>query len=333
MTALVTGSAGHLGEALVRMLSQRGETARGLDILSSPFTSDVGSVVDRDFVRRSMRGVSYVLHAATLHKPHVATHDRREFVDVNITGTLILLEEAVSAGVKAFVFTSTTSVFGDALVPPEGEPAAWITEEVAPVPKNIYGVTKLAAENLCALMHRLHGMPVVVLRTSRFFPEDDDDRTMRSDYTGANAKANEMLFRRVDVEDAAAAHLLANERARDIGWGRYIISATTPFAREDARGLRRDAPSVVARRAPGYAEIYARLGWRMFPSIDRVYDNSLARSELGWRPRHDFGMVLERLRAGGAVESDLARAVGVKGYHAEAFADGPYPVVETPKHG
>src|SRR5689334_18001428 len=122
MTVLVTGSAGHLGEALMRLLSQRGEAARGLDILPSPFTSDVGSIVDRDFVRRCMSGVSCVLHAATLHKPHVATHDRRAFVDTNIVGTLNLLEEAVAAGVKTFVFTSTTSVFGDALVPPESEP-------------------------------------------------------------------------------------------------------------------------------------------------------------------------------------------------------------------
>ena len=101
-----------------------------------------------------MAGVEAVLHAATLHKPHVATHSRQEFVDTNVTGTLNLLEEAAAAGVGAFVFTSTTSVFGDALVPPPGAPAAWITEDVVPVPKNIYGVTKVAAEDLCQLFHR-----------------------------------------------------------------------------------------------------------------------------------------------------------------------------------
>jgi len=326
MTVLVTGSAGHLGEALMRLLSQRGEAARGLDILPSPFTSDVGSIVDRDFVRRCMSGVSYVLHAATLHKPHVATHDRRDFVDVNITGTLNLLEEAAAAGVKALVFTSTTSVFGDALVPPEGEPAAWITEDVAPLPKNIYGVTKLAAENLCALFHRLHGPSCIVLRTSRFFPEDDDDREMRSAFDQTNAKANELTFRRLDIEDAASAHLAAMEKAGTIGFGRYIISATTPFLREDLPDLRRDAPSVLARRVPEAKQVYASRGWRMFPSIDRVYVNSLAREELGWRPRHDLASVLKNLSAGGDLESDLARAVGAKGYHQQTFLDGPYPV-------
>ena len=99
------------------------------------FTQRVGSITDRGFVRQCMKGVTAVLHAATLHKPHVATHSRQDFVDVNVTGTLNLLEEAAAAGVTAFVYTSTTSVFGDALVPPPGEPAAWVTEDVIPVPE------------------------------------------------------------------------------------------------------------------------------------------------------------------------------------------------------
>src|SRR6202163_2989125 len=154
MRVLVTGSAGHLGEALVRTLQSLQHDAVGLDILASPFTTHIGSITDRDLVRRCLNGVQTVFHAATLHKPHVATHSRLDFIDTNLTGTLNLLEEAVTAGVESFVYTSTTSVFGDALVPPPGAPAAWITEEVAPVPKNIYGVSKAAAEDLCELFHR-----------------------------------------------------------------------------------------------------------------------------------------------------------------------------------
>src|SRR4051794_5175418 len=118
MRALVTGSSGHLGEALVRTLRDRGDDVVSLDLLKGPFTSSVGSIVERDCVRRAMSGVEVVFHAATLHKPHVATHSRQAFVDVNISGTLNLLEAAVVAGVKSFVFTSTTSVFGRALIPP-----------------------------------------------------------------------------------------------------------------------------------------------------------------------------------------------------------------------
>jgi UDP-glucose 4-epimerase len=319
---LVTGSAGHLGEALVRSLRSEGREVVGVDLLESPFTDIVGSIADREVTRRCLSGVGSVLHAATLHKPHVGSHSRRQFVDTNITGTLNLLEEAVAGGVESFVFTSTTSAFGRALVPPPGAPAAWITEDVVPVPRNIYGVTKTAAEDLCRLVHQDHGLPCLILRTSRFFPEQDDRDEVRAAYPDDNLKANEYLYRRVDLEDVVSAHLLAAERAPEIGFGRYIISATTPFTPQDLSELRSDAPAVVRRRFPGYEAQYERRGWRMFPGIERVYVNSRARERLGWAPRYDFGHILDRLAAGEDMRSPLARAVGAKGYH--DFSVGPY---------
>ncbi len=326
MKILVTGSAGHLGEALMRTWTDR--EAIGLDLLDSPFTHAVGSIADRAFVARCMDGVEAVVHTATLHKPHVATHTRQDFVDTNVTGTLNLLEEAVRAGVRSFVFTSTTSVFGRALVPPPGAPAAWVTEDVTPVPRNVYGVTKAAAEDLCELFHRDHDLPCLILRTSRFFPEEDDNRATREAYEDANAKANELLHRRADVEDVVGAHVLALERAPAIGFGRYVVSATTPFTPDDLAELSADAPAVVRRRVPDYEEEYARRGWRMFPSIGRVYVNERAREDLGWCPRFDFRHVLDRLKAGEDPRSDLARAIGAKGYHDRTFEDGPYPVAD-----
>ncbi len=323
MTVLVTGSTGHLGEALMRSL---GSAAVGLDILPGPFTDVVGSIADRACVARCMDGVDTVLNAATLHKPHVATHARKAFVETNVLGTLVLLEEAARARVRAFVMTSTTSAFGDALKPPPGAPAAWIDESVAPVPKNIYGVTKIAAEDLCQLFHRNEGMACVILRTSRFFPEADDDPEARAAYADDNAKANEYLFRRVAIEDVVDAHLAAAERAPAIGFGKYIISATTPFAREDCARLRADAPAVVSLRAPGWEDDYARRGWRMFQSIDRVYDNALARRDLGWRPKSDFAAIVARLRETGDIRGPLARLIGEKGYHPGKFEGAPYPV-------
>lgn len=315
MTVLVTGSAGHLGEALVRTFRSAGRSVCGLDLLPSPFTDVVGSITERAVVHEAMRGASAVLHAATLHKPHVDTHGRQAFVDVNLTGTLNLLEEAAAAGVAAFVFTSTTSVFGDALIPPPGAPAAWITEDVRPVPKNIYGVTKAAAEDLCQLFHRNHGLPCLILRTSRFFPEADDDPRARAAFDDANLKANEFLYRRVDLEDAVQAHRLALARAPALGFGRYIISATTAFAPSDLASLRTDAPAALRRRVPAYEQIYDRLGWRMTPSVDRVYVNDRARADLGWTPTYDFTRILTLLGAGEDFQSPLARAVGAKGYH------------------
>jgi UDP-glucose 4-epimerase len=94
MGILVTGSAGHLGEALVRTLQSLGYEVVGFDRVDSPFTNEVGSIADRSHVKRCMKGVDAVIHTAALHKPHIATHTRQDFIDTNITGTLNLLEEA-----------------------------------------------------------------------------------------------------------------------------------------------------------------------------------------------------------------------------------------------
>jgi len=321
MRVLVTGSAGHLGEALVRTGQNTRHEIVGLDIVASNFASKVGSIVDRSCVKRCMKGVDAVLHTASLHKPHVITHSRQDFVDTNITGTLNLLEEAASAGVQSFVFTSTTSAFGGALTPPAGAPAVWVTEDVTSVPKNIYGVTKTAAEDLCELFHRDRGLACLILRTSRFFPEEDDCEATRQAYDDYNVKANEYLYRRVDLEDVVSAHLIALERAPAIGFGRYIISATTPFLPEDMCDLRVNAPLVAKRRVPGYEVEYERRGWKMFPSIDRVYVNGKARRDLGWNPCYNFDYVLARLRSNEEFHSPLSITVVSKGYHSKRIQE------------
>jgi nucleoside-diphosphate-sugar epimerase len=315
MKALVTGAAGHLGEALMRLLTARGDEAMGLDRLPSPFLSHVGDIADPDVVSRAMQGVEVVFHAATLHKPHVSSHSRQAFIDANVSGTNVLLQAALQAGVRAFVFTSTTSVFGDAMNPAAGAPAVWVEEDLPPRPRNIYGVTKLAAEGLVALARRETGLATIILRTARFFPEEDDDPAIAAAYPPDNLKLNEFLYRRSDIEDVTQAHLLAAERAADCGPGPYILSGTTPFTREDLADLATDAPAVVARRSPDYESVYRRLGWRMFPTLGRVYDNAAARERLGWRPRHDFASMLQRVAAGWPPASDLALAIGAKGYH------------------
>jgi UDP-glucose 4-epimerase len=213
------------------------------------------------------------------------------------------------------VFTSTTSAFGRALTPPPGAPAVWITEDVRPVLRNIYGATKVAAEDLCELVHRDHGLPCLILRTSRFFPEADDRDDVRSAYDDANLKVNELLYRRVDLQDVVSAHRCALERAPEVGFGRYIVSATTPFTRDDLEELRADAPAVVRRLFPDAEAIYARRGWRLLPSLERVYVNAKAREELGWAPEYDFRRALDLVAAGEDHRSPLTAAVGAKGYH------------------
>ncbi len=135
----------------------------------------------------------------------------------------------------------------------------------------------------------------------------------------------EYLYRRLDLADAVDVHILAAEKAPVIGFGRYVVSATTPFAQEHLPHLSTDAPGVVGSLFPDYEEEYARRGWTMLPGIDRVYVNQRAQEELGWRPRFDFRHVLDRLHCGQDVFSPLARSVGIKGYHPRRFEDGPYP--------
>ncbi|HEY2482990.1 MAG TPA: NAD(P)-dependent oxidoreductase [Caulobacteraceae bacterium] len=315
MKVLVTGSAGHLGEALALTLKARGDEVIGLDRLPSAHTDHIGSITDPALVARCMKGVEVVFHAATLHKPHVSTHGRQAFVDTNVTGTLTLLEAASRVEARSFVLTSTTSVFGDAMRPRPGAPAVWVTEALTPAPRNIYGATKLAAETLCRLVRNDHGLSCVILRTSRFFPEADDDPEVREAYAPDNVKLNEFLYRRADIEDVVSAHLAAAAMAADVDVGPYVVSATTPFGPDHLPGLAKDAEAVVAEVAPEFAAVYAQRGWRMFPRIGRVYVNERARAELGWRPRHDFCSMLQRVAAGGAPMSDLAVAIGAKGYH------------------
>jgi nucleoside-diphosphate-sugar epimerase len=266
------------------------------------------------------------MHAATLHKPHVATHSREAFVDTNVAGTLSILEAARESGVSGVVFSSTTSAFGEALRPAPGQPAAWIDEDVDSIPRNIYGVTKKAAEDLCELFARARGLPCIVLRIARFFQEEDDDPERRRQYDDLNLKVNEYLYRRVDLVDAVEAHILAAERVREIGFGRYVVSATSPFEPRHLAQLRTDAPGVVRTLSPDYEATYRERGWRMLADIDRVYVNRRARTDLGWTPRYDFRHVLDCVRRGDEVFSPLARTVGSKGYHAQRFEEGPYPV-------
>lgn len=324
---LVTGSAGHLGEGLVWTLTGQGVAVRGLDIKPSRHTSLVGSVFDPEIVTQAMEGIDTVFHTATLHKPHVKTHSQQEFIDTNISGTQTLLNEAQKNGVKRFIFTSTTSVFGNAMRPEQGDPAVWVSEDLVPDPRNIYGVTKLAAEGLCRLAYRESGLPCIVLRTSRFFPEDDDSVKVRLQYSSDNSKANEFLYRRAELEDMISAHLCAAEKAEQLGYGLYIVSASPPFSRSDLYQLAQDASQVVERYYPGYKEVYAGMGWAMFEVLDRVYDNSKARAELDWEPKHDFQAVLDEARRHRRIlRTDVTRYVGVKGYHDRVFDDGPFPV-------
>jgi nucleoside-diphosphate-sugar epimerase len=194
------------------------------------------------------------------------------------------------------VFTSTTSLMVRADVRAgAGETGAWWMDEAfGPLaPRNIYGVTKLAAENLCRVVSGDSGMAAAILRTGRFFPEDDDTHAVPS---GPNLKANEFLHRRLTVEDAGRAHLAALDRIE--GCETFVISAPPPFSRDDAADLAVDARAVLARRFPDAAALYAQAGWELPARIERVYDPGKAERLLGWRAQTDFAAILAAMRSG-----------------------------------
>lgn len=323
---LVTGSSGHLGYALMCSLPSYGYTPLGVDILppgKEEHETLIGTIADPQFVAgifEKYPTLRYVLHTATLHKPHVGSHTKTDFIDTNIRGTLNLLESASSSPnkIEGFIFTSTTSTFGKALAPKPGQPAAWIDETVTPVPKNIYGTTKVAAEDLCQLIQSETRLPTIVLRTSRFFPEEDDNDDARGQFEDDNLKVCELLYRRVDIHDVVSAHVRAMLEAKRIGWGKYIISAPPPFTKSNELLKQLDADAAVAIKEvrPDHAKILLDRGWKFPTRLDRVYDSRKAIDELGWTPVYTFERALEQIKQGKDWRSPLTVQTGKRGYHA-----------------
>lgn len=329
MKVLITGSSGNLGTALSIICKQKGFEVIGIDKRPSTETTHIGQINDETFIDKCMRGVDVVFHTAGLHKPHVATHSIYEFIETNVWGTCVLLQSAKNHQVKTFVFSSTTSVYGSVLSPEPGLPAIWIEESTRIESKNIYGLTKLSAEELCRLFSMDQKMRCLVLRNSRFFYEDDDNKIIRDTYDQDNVKVNELLYRRVDIEDAVQAHLnAAFEYKGEAYFDTFIISSTTPFCRDDCSRLNVEPEKIINQLYPRCLDIYKKKGWKLFPRFDRVYDNARARQLLNWEPKYTFAYTLECLEQGKPFKSELAETVGWKKYHDNVYLDMPYPVFE-----
>ncbi|MBO1419145.1 NAD(P)-dependent oxidoreductase, partial [Streptomyces sp. FH025] len=227
--------------------------------------------------RGALAGAEAVVHAAALHAPHVGVRPDAEFHAVNVEATGGLLAAAEAAGVRRFVLTSSTSVYGHALVPSDGA-AVWVTEDLACRPRDIYDETKLAAERLVLGATGASGMTTVCLRIARCFPEP------------APLLARHRLYRGVDLADVARAHLLAVDSATATGV--LNIAGPYPWQTGDAERLHRDPAALITERLPAEAALFDRLGWDLPSSVDRVYVSERATAALGYRPLRGVAEVL-----------------------------------------
>lgn len=284
MKLLITGSGGRIGRALYVRLA-REHAVEGLDRSPASTVHHLGELSDAALLARALDGVDAVLHVAALHAPHVGWASEAEFRRVNVEGTAALVEAARRAGVRRIVYTSSTAVYGLAATP-DGR-AGWVDEALAPEPETVYHRTKLEAEALLREAALAGGPSLRILRMSRCFPEP------------APVMAAFRLHRGIDARDVAAGHALALAHAGP-PHATYVLSGATPFVPGDVESLWRDAPAVLAERAPALVAAFAARGWPLPARIDRVYDASAARRDLGWRPAHDWTEVLAQHDRGSA---------------------------------
>jgi UDP-glucose 4-epimerase len=281
----------------------------GIDVMPSITTKHVGSVANREFIASvfdEYRGFDVIFHAAALHQPNIKTHTKSEFIETNVTGTLNVFEEATTTRetrTKCFIFTSTTSLMISSEIRRQVDEHCatkvhWISEETCsnPTPRNIYGVTKLSAEHLLRILHTGSGLPCIILRTSRFFPEDDNQPSVLDhvNISEVNRKLNEFMFRRVSLEDVVDAHLLAMEKAETIQFDHFIISAQSPFQIQDVEALEENGlEKVLNEKYPKWKEHYEKLGFKIPRAADRIYSCEKAMLMLGYSPKWSFQSVVE----------------------------------------
>src|SRR5258706_13564821 len=279
MRFLIPGSSGQLGTQIARHLSKKNKII-GINVIPGPWTQHIINITDRPAVDALMNNIDAVIHIASLHAPHLSNYSKQAFIDTNITGTLILLEAAARYHIRRFVYTSTTSLYGFTLVP--RDQSVWVTEELRPQPRDMYDITKITAEELCRHFAFAEGLPIICLRTARFFPEPPE------------LMAIYRLYRGVDVRDVAAAHVLAVTN-QDIQFDVFNIAAHSPFQESDMPALLQDTTSVLQYRVPEAVRFFARRGWSLPTSIDRVYVIEKAMQQLNYQPVYNFSRYISSL--------------------------------------
>ncbi|WDF54064.1 NAD-dependent epimerase/dehydratase family protein [Mucilaginibacter sp. KACC 22063] len=278
MKVLVTGSAGKLGKAVVEKLKSINYSVTGVDLLPSPTTDLVLDIKNRGNLNNAYKNMDAVIHTAATHGKHYdLNYSREEFIDTNIYGTLNLLNASVKHNVKQFLYISTTSIYGTAMV--NADQAVWVNEELTEQPRDIYDITKQTAEQLCKDFFYKEGLQTSVYRVGRFLPESP------------NLEANHRLYRGLDERDGAEALYLALQHQFD-KFEIFNIASTSPFLKSDMVKLKHNPKEVILNLYPEAEAIYASRNWVFSESIDRVYVTDKAKEMLGYSPKYTFDYLL-----------------------------------------
>ena len=279
MRILVTGSAGHLGEALVRTLRDREARGRRPRHPGSPYTDHVGSIADR--ARAS--GAAWPASTRCCTPPRCTNRTSRPTAGrTSSTPTSPARSTCWKRRLPRASGPSSTpappACSATRWRRPPGAPAAWVTEDVTPVPKNIYGVTKAAAEDLCQLFHRNQGLPASCCAPRASSPRRTTTggarRLCRRQPQGERISPPPRRHRGHGQRASARARARAGARLPQIHHQRD----DAVHARGPARRCARDAPAVVRRRRARLRGRIRAARLAMFPRIDRVYVNERARA-------------------------------------------------------
>jgi len=276
---LVTGSSGKLGKEIVRLLRRNNYEVLGIDLLKSDTTDEIIDLRDKNEVTEVTQGMDAIIHTAALHGKHTAlNYSRDQFIETNIKGTNNLLSASIENGISKFLYTSTTSIYGKAMV--NDKQAVWVDEELIPEPRDIYDITKLTCELLCKDYFEKEGLETTVLRVSRFLPEEE------------NTKANHRIYRGLDEADGAVGHQLALEK-KFKAFEIYNISSDSPFKKEDLTALYNNPKKVICKYYPEAAAFYLKHNWKFLNSIDRVYSIEKAKRDLNFQPTKNFEIFIK----------------------------------------
>jgi len=267
---LVTGGAGFIGSNIVRALTKRGDRVRVLDNFSTgkreniiPLSDHIelveGDIRSYHIVREAMDDVDFVLHQAALPSVPRSINDPITTNDVNVTGTINILNAAHKTSVKRVVFASSSSIYGEIGV-------LLKTEDMLPQPLSPYAVSKLAGEKYCQAFTRLYGLETVCLRYFNVFGPHQDPTSQYS--------AVIPMFIRAMKNNEPATVFGDGEQSRDFTFVENVVEANLLACKEELENTSGEIFNIACGKRITINELVNSINENLKTSIKPVYTES-----------------------------------------------------------